>query len=70
MNLQSIQYRGLVQGENGFGWVWRQNTFPAESRPSISMRTSWSLLHRTRDDSDEKRVDIERPMADYREIRD
>lgn len=38
-------------------------TLPAESRPSINIRTSCSLLQRIRDDSEEKREDKERPMA-------
>ena len=37
-------------------------TFPAESKPSIRIRTSWSLPHRTSDAKEEKSVDIERPM--------
>jgi hypothetical protein len=38
------------------------NTLPAESKPSIRIRTSLSLPHRTSDAKDEKSVDIERPM--------
>ena len=38
-------------------------TLPAESRPSISIRTSCSLLQRMSDDSEENNEEKERPMA-------
>lgn len=37
--------------------------FPAESRPSISMRTSCSLLHRIKEERDENSEDTERPIV-------
>lgn len=42
-------------------------TFPAESKPNIKIRTSWSLLHRTSDVSELNRVDIERPMEEIKQ---
>lgn len=39
-------------------------TLPAESRPSINIRTSCSLLQRISDESEEKREEKERPMAE------
>ena len=38
-------------------------TFPAASKPSINIRTSWSLLQRTSDEREVKREEKERPMS-------
>lgn len=48
-------------------WVILNITFPAESKPNIKIRTSWSLLHRTSDVSELNRVDIERPMEEIKQ---
>jgi len=42
---------------------WGIHTFPAESNPNISIRTSWSLLHRTKDDKELNNDDIESPIV-------
>lgn len=38
-------------------------TFPAASKPSINIRTSWSLLQRTSDEREVKREEKERPIS-------
>ena len=47
----------------GVNRIERQRTFPAASKPSINIRTSWSLLQRTSDERDVKREEKERPIA-------
>ena len=42
-------------------------TFPAESNPSMRIRTSWSLLQLTREERELNKVDIERPMEVQRQ---
>ena len=39
------------------------HTLPAASKPSINIRTSWSLLQRTSDEREVKRDENERPMT-------
>lgn len=39
---------------------------PAESRPNIRIRTSWSLLHRTSDDKEENSVENDKPIVNER----
>lgn len=64
-NLQSIQYCRL-DGTSGQSLHIRLQTnkvtFPAESSPSISIRTSWSLLQRTREVNEVNKDDKESPM--------
>ena len=54
-NVRSIHSRCMLR--------YAQRTLPAESSPSMSIRTSWSLLQRNNEERDENNDEKERPMS-------
>ena len=61
-----VVYRTTSQTSKDIVKTCPTRTFPAESKPNIKIRTSWSLLHRTSDVNELNRVDIDRPMEEIR----